>query len=187
MESLIVLTSDDCMMNCRNPSPPRRAQTSILPDPHFVFDISHECKKSHKQHQKPSTLTAISKQAWPTMGKWNGKQSPTTTNLDTYGQGEGNSFWRSTTKRVWLSTKPSDQESPSVEHKTFVGCPEYNPVRMTWVKTNFLWMMFRSGWASKPNQERVLAIFVRRERFDYYLTCARKNGSVRGEMGTVRL
>jgi len=24
--------------------------------------------------------------------------------------------------------------------------------RMTWIKPNFLWMMYRSGWASKKNQ-----------------------------------
>lgn len=82
---------------------------------------------------------------------------------------------------------PPEIANYGVLHKRFVGCPEYNPLRMTWIKTNFLWMMFRSGWASKPRQERVLAIFVRRERFDYYLKCARKNGSARGETGTVRL
>jgi hypothetical protein len=30
--------------------------------------------------------------------------------------------------------------------------------RMTWIKPSFLWMMYRSKWASAPNQERVLAI-----------------------------
>lgn len=30
--------------------------------------------------------------------------------------------------------------------------------RMTWIKPSFLWMMYRSGWATKPGQERVLAI-----------------------------
>ncbi|MFM7854759.1 MAG: DUF4291 family protein [Flammeovirgaceae bacterium] len=24
--------------------------------------------------------------------------------------------------------------------------------RMTWMKPNFLWMMYRSGWATKHNQ-----------------------------------
>ena len=75
----------------------------------------------------------------------------------------------------------------AVANQSFAGCPVYNPNRMTWIKTNFLWMMFRSKWASKPKQERILAIFLRRERFDYYLSCARKKGSVRGEQGTVRL
>lgn len=75
----------------------------------------------------------------------------------------------------------------AVANQSFVGCPDYNPLRMTWIKTNFLWMMFRSRWASRPKQERVLVIFLRRERFDYYLSCARRKGSVQGELGTIRL
>lgn len=34
--------------------------------------------------------------------------------------------------------------------------------RMTWIKPSFLWMMYRSGWASKPGQERVLAVEILR-------------------------
>jgi hypothetical protein len=33
---------------------------------------------------------------------------------------------------------------------------------MTWIKPSFLWMMERCGWASKPGQERVLAIRISR-------------------------
>ena len=33
--------------------------------------------------------------------------------------------------------------------------------RMTWIKPSFLWMMYRSGWASKQGQERILAIDLR--------------------------
>ncbi|MBF9003322.1 DUF4291 domain-containing protein [Vibrio nitrifigilis] len=39
--------------------------------------------------------------------------------------------------------------------------------RMTWIKTNFLWMMYRSGWGSKSNQEVTLAISIRRDAFEY--------------------
>ena len=39
--------------------------------------------------------------------------------------------------------------------------------RMTWVKTSFLWMMYRSGWASKEGQRRVLAIDIKRDGFDF--------------------
>lgn len=39
--------------------------------------------------------------------------------------------------------------------------------RMTWIKTSFLWMMYRCGWAEKKGQERVLAIDIKRESFDY--------------------
>lgn len=39
--------------------------------------------------------------------------------------------------------------------------------RMTWIKPSFLWMMYRCGWAEKVNQERVLAIDIKRSAFDY--------------------
>ena len=38
---------------------------------------------------------------------------------------------------------------------------------MTWIKPSFLWMMYRSGWATKENQERILAIDMKREAFDF--------------------
>ena len=38
--------------------------------------------------------------------------------------------------------------------------------RMTWVKPSFLWMMYRSGWASKPGQERVLSVRMSRAGFE---------------------
>lgn len=45
----------------------------------------------------------------------------------------------------------------------------FNMNRMSWIKTNFLWMMYRSGWASKENQERVLAIKIKRTGFEELL------------------
>ena len=42
----------------------------------------------------------------------------------------------------------------------------YSFTRMTWIKPNFMWMMYRSGWALKPGQERILAIKLKREGFD---------------------
>ncbi len=42
--------------------------------------------------------------------------------------------------------------------------------RMTWIKPSFLWMMYRSGWASKDSgQHRVLAIDVTRSGFEWAL------------------
>ena len=38
--------------------------------------------------------------------------------------------------------------------------------RMTWIKPSFLWMVYRSGWATKQGQERILAIDLKREGFD---------------------
>lgn len=39
--------------------------------------------------------------------------------------------------------------------------------RMTWIKPSFLWMMHRCGWACKKDQERVLAIDIKRVGFDF--------------------
>src|SRR5258706_4449915 len=44
--------------------------------------------------------------------------------------------------------------------------------RMTWIKPSFLWMMYRSGWAAKPGQERVLAIQITRDGFEWALAHA---------------
>lgn len=44
--------------------------------------------------------------------------------------------------------------------------------RMSWVKPNFLWMMYRSGWAKKEGQEHVLAIRMKRVGFDALLARA---------------
>jgi hypothetical protein len=44
--------------------------------------------------------------------------------------------------------------------------------RMTWIKPNFLWMMYRCGWATKAGQEVVLAVWLAREAFDQILALA---------------
>src|SRR5688572_10421648 len=43
--------------------------------------------------------------------------------------------------------------------------------RMMWIKPSFLWLMERSGWATKPNQERVLAVRITRAGWDFALSC----------------
>src|SRR5262245_57891697 len=53
----------------------------------------------------------------------------------------------------------------AVEHGRFGG-PEFSLSRMSWIKPNFLWMMYRCGWGTKENQEATLALRVRREFFD---------------------
>jgi hypothetical protein len=55
----------------------------------------------------------------------------------------------------------------AVEHGTFGGDFSYS--RMSWVKPNFLWMMYRSGWGTKGNQEVTLGLGVRRAFFDTLL------------------
>lgn len=41
--------------------------------------------------------------------------------------------------------------------------------RMTWIKPSFLWIMYRSGWATKEGQERILAIDIKRTGFNNIL------------------
>ncbi len=43
---------------------------------------------------------------------------------------------------------------------------------MSWIKTNFLWMMYRSGWGTKPDQEIILAIRLKTTFLDSVLTQA---------------
>lgn len=50
-----------------------------------------------------------------------------------------------------------------------LGGDRFSFERMSWIKTNFMWMMYRSGWGSQPSQEAVLAIWLRREAFDAIL------------------
>jgi len=50
-----------------------------------------------------------------------------------------------------------------------LGGPDFSFNRMSWIKPNFLWMMYRCGWAEKENQERVLAIRIAKETFDEIL------------------
>ncbi|AHH21376.1 hypothetical protein NONO_c66060 [Nocardia nova SH22a] len=46
---------------------------------------------------------------------------------------------------------------------------DFKRERMTWIKPSFLWMMYRSGWATKPGQEHVLAITITRTGFEWAL------------------
>ncbi|MFC5889231.1 DUF4291 domain-containing protein [Kitasatospora aburaviensis] len=47
--------------------------------------------------------------------------------------------------------------------------PSWQRDRMTWVKPSFLWMMYRSGWATGEGQETVLAVEITREGFEWAL------------------
>lgn len=53
-----------------------------------------------------------------------------------------------------------------------LGGDHFSFNRTSWIKTNFMWMMYRSGWGSQPDQQAVLAIWLRREAFDAILTGA---------------
>jgi hypothetical protein len=47
--------------------------------------------------------------------------------------------------------------------------PPFERDRMTWIKPSFQWMMYRSGWATKPGQEYVLAVEITRAGFEWAL------------------
>jgi hypothetical protein len=49
---------------------------------------------------------------------------------------------------------------------------EFRLSRMSWIKPNFLWMMYRSAWGTKLGQEVILAVRLKREFFDSVLAQA---------------
>ena len=70
---------------------------------------------------------------------------------------------------VYQAYSPEIAE-PAVRAGRFV--PPFKRDRMTWIKPSFLWMMYRCGWATKPGQERVLAVELTRAGFDWALANA---------------
>lgn len=58
----------------------------------------------------------------------------------------------------------------AAEHQRFGG--EFSFSRMSWIKPNFLWMMYRSGWGTKEGQEITLAVTIPRILFDEILASA---------------
>ena len=57
------------------------------------------------------------------------------------------------------------------------GGPKFNASRMTWIKPSFAWVLYRSGYGRKHNQQRVLKIKLAHPRVAALLTaCACKHG-----------
>lgn len=75
----------------------------------------------------------------------------------------------STSVVVYQAYRPEIGRFAAV-HGFFGG--EFSLSRMSWVKPNFLWMMYRNGWGTKPGQEVTLAVRIRREAFDSILAHA---------------
>ncbi|MFZ5807541.1 MAG: DUF4291 domain-containing protein [Verrucomicrobiota bacterium] len=71
-----------------------------------------------------------------------------------------------TTIRVYQAFRPAIAKH-ALKAGRFV--PPFNMERMTWIKPSFNWMMYRSGFASKPGQEYVLGIDITREGFEWAL------------------
>lgn len=55
----------------------------------------------------------------------------------------------------------------AVALQTFGG--NFNTNRMTWIKPSFLWLMYRSNWGTRKNQECILAIDIYQEKFNEIL------------------
>lgn len=84
------------------------------------------------------------------------------------------------TVRVYQAYRP-EIAIPALNAGRFV--PPFKMGRMTWIKPSFNWMMYRSGYATKPGQEFILGIDIKREGFDWALehaTLSSFNGTVHG-------
>jgi len=55
----------------------------------------------------------------------------------------------------------------AAQHQRFGG--EFSLNRMSWIKPNFLWMMYRSEWGTKEGQEITLAVRLNRSGFEEIL------------------
>jgi len=70
------------------------------------------------------------------------------------------------TIRIYQAYSPT-VALPALQAGRFV--PPFRMDRMTWIKPSFNWMMYRSGYATKPGQEVVLGIDITREGFAWAL------------------
>lgn len=70
----------------------------------------------------------------------------------------------------------------AARHGYFGG--DFSFTRMSWIKPNFLWMMFRCGWGTKELQETTLAIRLKRQAFDEILRQAVHSSHVPEVYGT---
>ncbi|HTF98859.1 MAG TPA: DUF4291 domain-containing protein [Cellvibrio sp.] len=70
----------------------------------------------------------------------------------------------------------------AVKHQQFGG--EFSVNRMSWIKPNFLWMMYRAGWATKEGQERILEIRLKQSFFDEILARAVPSQFVNSEFSS---
>lgn len=68
--------------------------------------------------------------------------------------------------RVYQAYNPTIAHE-AVKLQTFGN--SFNLNRMTWIKPSFLWLMYRSNWGTKKNQECILALDIYRKSFDELL------------------
>ncbi|KAK7481581.1 hypothetical protein BaRGS_00027230 [Batillaria attramentaria] len=128
----------------------------------------NKAESTHPQDLEPSPdVNAIVERAWP-LG----------TELYT---NQRSKHWPKTGKHilahyddnsiiVYQAFCPEIAEAAVKDQK--FGGGGYSFSRMSWIKTNFLWMMYRCGWATKPRQERVLAVRITLHGFNQILAGA---------------
>jgi len=68
---------------------------------------------------------------------------------------------------VYQAYRPSIG-SYAIEHQQ-LGGPDFSFSRMSWIKPNFLWMMYRSGWGTKEGQEITLGLRISLDFFETLL------------------
>ncbi|MBO0765213.1 MAG: DUF4291 domain-containing protein [Hyphomicrobiaceae bacterium] len=59
----------------------------------------------------------------------------------------------------------------AIAHGAFGG-EHFSYARMSWIKPSFLWMMYRSAWATKEGQEMTLGLRISRRFFEHILANA---------------
>ena len=68
--------------------------------------------------------------------------------------------------RVYQAYNPTIAQE-AVALQTFG--PSFSLNRMTWIKPSFLWLMYRSNWGNKKNQECILALDIYQNKFNELL------------------
>jgi hypothetical protein len=72
----------------------------------------------------------------------------------------------------------------ALDHQRFGG-PDFNVNRMTWVKPSFAWVLYRSGYGHKHNQNRVLKVKLPHDAAALLLTrcdCGHSGGGSNGRV-----
>lgn len=85
---------------------------------------------------------------------------------------------------VYQAFKP-DIAGPAVELQTFEGTG-FDTNRMTWIKPSFAWMLYRSKYGTKHNQERILKIKVSHDVMASLLSICKCKEGGGGSLGRVQ-
>ncbi|EGC34877.1 hypothetical protein DICPUDRAFT_34288 [Dictyostelium purpureum] len=79
-----------------------------------------------------------------------------------------NAVYDDETVRVYQAYKATIADD-AIKNQRFTEASGWKQDRMTWIKPSFCWMLYRSGYATKHNQERILAIDIKRSAFEWIL------------------